>query len=62
MRWRPAISLDTTMVKQNSITAFLKGVYHDDFKWALVKSIGFFALGIRIAQEFHGVELLSPQP
>ncbi|XP_023023582.1 uncharacterized protein [Leptinotarsa decemlineata] len=48
------------MAKQGIIT-FIKGIYQDEFKWSLVKSIGMFALGIRIAQECAGIELLPSQ-
>ncbi|XP_072393004.1 uncharacterized protein [Diabrotica undecimpunctata] len=49
------------MAKLGGVTTILKGIYQDEFKWALVKSIGLFALGIRIAQECAGMELLPTQ-
>lgn len=49
------------MTKQGGIVSFIKGLYYDEFKWALVKSIGIFALGIRIAQECQGIELVPSQ-
>nr|CAH7766479.1 unnamed protein product [Callosobruchus chinensis] len=49
------------MARQGSVTNFVTSLYHDEFKWALVKSIGLFALGVRIAQECIGMELLPSQ-
>ncbi|KAH1009153.1 hypothetical protein HUJ04_001557 [Dendroctonus ponderosae] len=54
--------------KQGRFIMFFKGLYRNEFKWcvincmwevrALVKSIGIFALGVRIAQECQGIELV----
>ncbi|XP_058463918.1 uncharacterized protein LOC131438120 isoform X2 [Malaya genurostris] len=44
--------------KSNSFTAFFKNIYYDDYKWALVKSASLFILGIRIAKECIGLELM----
>ncbi|XP_025831022.1 uncharacterized protein LOC112904648 [Agrilus planipennis] len=49
------------MTKPNPLSAFFKSLYRDEFKWSLIKSIGLFALGIRIAQECAGMELLPNQ-
>lgn len=42
--------------------AFVKDFYYDPFKWSVVKSVGFFALGIVIAHEFTGLELMPATP
>lgn len=49
------------MAKQGTLTSFFKGLYYDEFKWSVVKSIGIFALGVRIAQECVGMELVPAQ-
>ncbi len=43
------------------VWSFIKSLYRDEFRWSVVKSVGFFALGIAIAREFKGVDLISPQ-
>ncbi|KAK5638847.1 hypothetical protein RI129_013142 [Pyrocoelia pectoralis] len=49
------------MNKDSSVVMFLKALYYDDFKWSVVKSIGIFSLGVRLAQECAGMELLPGQ-
>jgi len=44
------------------VTKFMKSLYRDEFRWSLVKSVGLFALGIAIAREFKGVDLMGPAP
>ncbi|XP_004537518.1 uncharacterized protein LOC101451178 [Ceratitis capitata] len=36
----------------------LKSIYQNEFQWSLVKSFGFFLLGVRIAKEFAGLEIM----
>lgn len=36
----------------------VKGIYQNEFYWSVVKSFGIFMLGVRIAKEFVGVELM----
>ncbi|XP_019875069.1 uncharacterized protein LOC109603059 [Aethina tumida] len=48
-------------MKKKNILSFLRSIYGDRFKWSIVKSIGIFALGIRIAQECVGVEVIPSQ-
>ncbi|OAD62647.1 hypothetical protein WN48_07162 [Eufriesea mexicana] len=38
----------------------IKHIYYDPFKWSVVKSIGLFALGVKIAIECKGVDLMPP--
>ncbi|XP_030370564.1 uncharacterized protein LOC115621144 [Scaptodrosophila lebanonensis] len=38
--------------------SIVKSIYHNEFQWSLVKSFGLFFLGVRIAKEFVGVELM----
>ncbi|XP_026473571.1 uncharacterized protein LOC113377457 [Ctenocephalides felis] len=47
---------------QSSVGGFLKGLYSDSYKWDIIKSIGFFALGIKVAQSFVGVEIMPSMP
>ncbi|XP_054288205.1 uncharacterized protein LOC129003893 [Macrosteles quadrilineatus] len=42
----------------SSSVSFVKSLYYDPFKWSLVKSFGCFLLGIAIAKEFKGVEVM----
>ncbi|KXJ76975.1 hypothetical protein RP20_CCG008590 [Aedes albopictus] len=48
--------------KNNSFIAFFKNIYYDDYKWALVKSAGLFLVGVRIAKECQGLELMPSIP
>jgi import receptor subunit TOM6 len=45
---------------RNSVGSFLKNVYYDSFKWSLVKSVVVFAVGVYIARECKGLDLMSP--
>jgi hypothetical protein len=40
---------------------FVKSLYGDEFRWSLVKSVGFFCFGVALAREFKGVDLMAPQ-
>ena len=40
--------------------SFLSSLYYDDFRWAVVKSAGFFLVGIYLGKEFKGVDLMAP--
>jgi len=44
--------------KKTSWTSVFKNIYNDEFQWSLVKSIGVFVLGVRIAKELVGVEIM----
>ncbi|GLV36748.1 uncharacterized protein CBL_02417 [Carabus blaptoides fortunei] len=46
------------LTRQNSAVTYVKAVYNDPYKWSLIKSIAFFIVGVRIAQECSGTELL----
>ncbi|XP_058833457.1 uncharacterized protein LOC131691234 [Topomyia yanbarensis] len=48
--------------KSNGFTAFFKNIYYDEYKWALVKSASLFILGVRIANECIGLELMPTVP
>ncbi|EAT44149.1 AAEL004454-PA [Aedes aegypti] len=48
--------------KNNSFIAFFKNIYYDDYKWALVKSASLFLVGVRIAKECQGLELMPAVP
>ena len=41
-------------------TSFLSSLYYDEFRFSVVKSAGFFLLGIYLAKEFKGVDLMGP--
>ncbi|KOC58976.1 hypothetical protein WH47_00797 [Habropoda laboriosa] len=43
-----------------SARGFVKNVYKDPFKWSVIKSIGIFVLGIKIALECQGMNLMPP--
>jgi len=45
--------------KKTSWTSVFKNIYNDEFQWSVVKSIAVFALGVRIAKELVGVEVMS---
>ncbi|XP_014103672.1 uncharacterized protein [Bactrocera oleae] len=36
----------------------LKSIYHNEFQWSVLKSFGLFLLGVRIAKEFTGLEIM----
>jgi len=44
--------------KKPSWISTLKNIYYDEFQWSIVKSVGIFVLGVRIAKEFVGVEIM----
>ncbi|KAH8407429.1 hypothetical protein KR222_000839 [Zaprionus bogoriensis] len=46
------------MAKAGNPFNILSNIYHNEFQWMLVKSFGMFFLGVRIAKEFVGVELM----
>ncbi|XP_055624229.1 uncharacterized protein LOC129767392 [Toxorhynchites rutilus septentrionalis] len=48
--------------KSNSLVAFVKNIYYDEYKWAVVKSASLFILGVRIAKECIGLELMPAIP
>ncbi|XP_049542570.1 uncharacterized protein LOC125955483, partial [Anopheles darlingi] len=41
---------------------FIKNIYNDEYKWALVKSTSLFVIGVRIAKECAGLELMPAIP
>ncbi|XP_044736585.1 uncharacterized protein LOC123298591 [Chrysoperla carnea] len=43
---------------QRGSLAFIQSLYQDPYRWSLIKSVGLFLLGIRVAQECTGLELL----
>lgn len=40
---------------------FIKSFYYDPFRWSLVKSVALFALGVKLARESIGMDLMAPQ-
>ncbi|EDV38197.1 uncharacterized protein [Drosophila kikkawai] len=46
------------MVKSSNPLNILRSIYNNEFQWMLVKSYGLFFLGVRLAKEFVGVELM----
>lgn len=44
------------------VIPFIKDFYYDPFKWSVVKSIGFFAVGVVVASECTGLELMPAVP
>lgn len=47
---------------KKSVVAFIKDFYYDPFKWSVVKSVGFFTVGVVIASECTGLELMPATP
>lgn len=43
-----------------SVVKYVKNVYYDSFKWSVIKSIGLFVLGVKIALECKGMNLMPP--
>lgn len=50
------------MVANRGFMGFFKDLYNDEYKWALVKSASFFILGVRVAKECIGLELMPAIP
>ncbi|XP_058053990.1 uncharacterized protein LOC131205763 [Anopheles bellator] len=48
--------------KGSGFIGFFKHIYNDEYKWALVKSASLFIVGVRVAQECVGLELMSAVP
>ncbi|XP_058120584.1 uncharacterized protein LOC131282424 [Anopheles ziemanni] len=48
--------------KGTGLFGFFKSVYYDEYKWALVKSASLFIVGVRLAQECAGLELMPSAP
>lgn len=48
--------------KKGSFMSFFKDIYNDEFKWSLVKSASLFIVGVRIAKECVGLELMPAIP
>ncbi|XP_037728640.1 uncharacterized protein LOC119559663 [Drosophila subpulchrella] len=46
------------MVKLSNPINILRRIYNNEFQWMLVKSYGLFFVGVRLAKEFVGVELM----
>ncbi|EDW49533.1 uncharacterized protein LOC6619127 [Drosophila sechellia] len=46
------------MVKSSNPLSIVRSIYNNEFQWMLVKSYGLFFLGVRLAKEFVGVELM----
>lgn len=44
------------------VVAFIKSFYYDPFKWSIVKSVGIFGVGVVIANECTGVEIMPAMP
>lgn len=38
--------------------SLFRNIYHNEFQWAVVKSFAVFLLGVRIAQECVGMDLM----
>ncbi|CAG5022843.1 unnamed protein product [Parnassius apollo] len=47
---------------KNGVMALIKDFYYDPFKWSVVKSVGFFTVGIVIASECTGLEVMPAVP
>lgn len=48
--------------KKTKNAGFLRRIYEDEFHWSLVKSFGLFALGVMIAREMRGVDIVGQPP
>ncbi|EDW85696.1 uncharacterized protein [Drosophila tropicalis] len=46
------------MAKSVNPLNILRSIYNNEFQWMLVKSFGMFFVGVRVAKEFVGVELM----
>ncbi|KAG4065884.1 hypothetical protein HA402_012562 [Bradysia odoriphaga] len=42
---------------QNIFTIF-KSMYHNEYQWSLIKGIALFAIGVKIAQECDGLDIM----
>lgn len=50
------------IMAKKGVVAFVKDFYYDPFKWSLVKSVGFFTVGVVIASECTGLEIMPAMP
>ncbi|XP_055677266.1 uncharacterized protein LOC129786350 [Lutzomyia longipalpis] len=46
----------------NNILNAIKGIYYNEFHWAIVKSYALFLVGVRIAHEVQGLEIMPSLP
>ncbi|XP_034654073.1 uncharacterized protein LOC117892143 [Drosophila subobscura] len=46
------------MVKAGNPLNFVRSIYNNEFQWMLVKSYALFFLGVRVAKELVGLELM----
>jgi hypothetical protein len=46
------------MQKKGGILNTVYNLYHNEYQWSLIKSVGIFILGVRIAKECVGIEIM----
>lgn len=56
------VSQASRRVERGGIKGTILSIYYDPFKWSLVKSILFFAVGVKTANDFVGFDVLNPNP
>jgi len=44
--------------KKTSLTGVFKNIYNDEFQWSIIKSVAVFALGVALAKQLVGVEVM----
>ncbi len=48
--------------KKTKNAGFFRRIYEDEFQWSLVKSVSVFLLGVMVAREMKGVDLMAGGP
>ena len=48
--------------KKTKNAGFFRRIYEDEFQWSLVKSASVFLVGVFIAREMKGVDLMGNGP
>ncbi|XP_037915717.1 uncharacterized protein LOC119654405 [Hermetia illucens] len=44
--------------KGTNVFGIMKNIYNNEYQWAVVKSLAVFLVGVRIAQECIGMEIM----
>lgn len=47
-------------VQKRGIFGAVKSIYQDPYMWSVVKSVSFFALGVHIARQCVGLDVMGP--
>lgn len=46
-------------VQKRGVMGAVKSIYYDPYMWSLVKSVSFFALGVHIARQCVGLDVMG---